>query len=228
MIIFLDESGDSCGFKPGSSKSFNICLVVCQDAKPLKRVLQKLERNLIRDGWPKGKEIKASSLWRCRFDSEVPGSFKFKGDPLPAFTKIYSKLCTCPIEVDYISVKKEKLSDGLKQAPFGILYNYLAGQVLQPRLKGAINLHLNVDAQNKEIHSGKKFDGYIQTRAFELSPSLRHIGIEHLDSSKVYGLRAVDFFSWAVFRCFEFNDDRFIKMIRSVVNSNNAQEWFHK
>ncbi len=131
MIIYLDERGQSTGFsKPGSSKTFNIALVVCNESDSIRRIIKAFEKKLIRKGWPKGIEIKASRIFDARWNPAIPSSFKFKYDVITPLTEIFTKMCTCPLEIDYISVNKSRLSQSLRRAPFGIIYNYLAGEVL--------------------------------------------------------------------------------------------------
>lgn len=191
------------------------------------KVIRTFEKKLLKNGWPKQVEIKAAHIFRTRFMKNIPSTYKYKNNPTPLLREVLTKLSNCDIEVDYISVKKEKLSDSLKAAPFGIVYNYLAGQLLSARFKSSAKVHLIVDAQNKEVHSGKHFDGYIETKAFESSPNIRLLQIEHLDSHRDRRLRAVDYFAWAVFRKYEHNDERFYNVIRGKLNINNCKAWFY-
>lgn len=229
MIIYLDESGQTTGFgKQGSSRTFNIAMIVCNESDGIRRVIKAFEKSLIRHGWPKDIEIKASSLFDARRNPRIPTSFKYKHDAVTPLTSILTKLSSCQIEVDYISVKKERLTENLKTAPFGIIYNYLAGEVLKYRLANSIQVRLIVDAQNTEVHVGKHFNGYIETVAFQVNETLRRFNIQHLESHKVAGLRAVDYFSWSVFRKFEFGDSRFYDLFENSLNRGNCQEWFYQ
>ena len=107
MIIYLDESGQSTGFtKRGSSKTFNIALVVTNDPDPIKRTLRSFEKKLIRKGWPKKYEVKASRIYSAKRDNKICRSYPFKEDFYPPLEEIFHKLCNCSIEVDFISIKK--------------------------------------------------------------------------------------------------------------------------
>ena len=200
---------------------------MCNDPVDLKRTLRSFEKKLIRKGWPPREEIKASKLYGSPRNKDIPKSFKYKTDPITPLGEIYSKLSLTPIEVDYISVKKANLTDTLKSAPYGIIYNYLAWKVLGFRLRVSIDVHLIVDARNKEIHNGKHFDGYVETKAFEAYPVPRRLTIQHLNSDESFGLRAVDYFSWGIFRKYEFGDDRFYRMFSKKLNRVNCQAWFY-
>ena len=48
--------------------------------------------------------------------------------------------------------------------------------------------------------------------------------LEGLDSKDVYGLKAVDFFSWSVFRKFEYSDNRFFNLILEKLK--RRREWY--
>jgi len=233
MFIFLDESGGSTGFnrdgtiKGGSSITFNIALICCSDSKCVVRTVKSFEKRLIGKGWPKDIEIKAANLYAAKYSDDIPDDYEYKEHPELPILEILDRICRCEIDIDYFSVKKRHLHDGLKAAPFGIIYNYVAFQVLEHRLKNAIHLELIVDAQNKEIHSGKTFNGYIRTKAFEVTDTLRTINISHLDSAKDRRLRAVDFVSWSVFRRYEHGDNRFYEQLKSRMNKSNCRNWFY-
>lgn len=139
-----------------------------------------------------------------------------------------NKLCSCDLEVDYITIRKDRLTDALKAAPYGIIYNYLAGNVLEHRIKTIRDINLVVDAQNKELHSGRHFDGYIETEAYKVSSKLRSLTIQHLDSATTRCLRAVDYFSWAIFRKYERDDSRFYNILQPKLNMENCKAWFYK
>lgn len=225
----MDESGQTTGFgKPGSSTTFNIALLVCKDTTSVNRVLKRFEKNLTRAGWPAGYEIKASRLFGAHLDSNIPSSYVFKRRPTEPLIDIYQKLSTCDIEVDYITVYKPHLNESLKSAPFGIIYNYLAGQVLDYRVKNASSILLTVDAQNKEVHSGRHFDGYVETRSFASGANLRRLDILHLDSARTRCLRAVDYFSWGIYRKYEAQDERFFELMKQNLNLENCLAWFYR
>jgi hypothetical protein len=228
LHIFLDESGQATGFgKPGSSKTFNIALVVCSDTTSLKKTLKRFEKDLIHDGWPNRREIKAASLFNARRDLEIPASYRYKKNPSEPLVKIFRKLQDCDFEADYISVRKDGLTEALKSAPYGIIYNYLAGQVLEYRFKNAVEIGLVVDATNKEAHSGRHFDGYVQTKAFEVGQGLRRFHVQHCDSTTTLGLRVVDYISWSVYRKCESKDRGFYDLISRKFNKVNCREWFY-
>lgn len=225
MLIYLDESGTSTRTaQAGSSKTFSIALLVVQDPEPVNSVIRAFEKWIIGKGWPIGYEVKASRIYAASKLSALPDAYEFKHDPLVPLSKIYDKIATLPVEIDFITVNKACLTPALQSAAYGIVYNYFAGQVLASRLQSTNVCQLIVDARSKEVHHGKHFDGYIQTRALELNSSISTFGVEHLDSCNVRGLRAVDYASWAVFRNYERGDGRWLKRITAVVK--NRQEWF--
>ena len=116
----------------------------------------------------------------------------------------------------------------MKRAEYGIIYNFLAYRVLKYRLSTTHIVNLIVDAQNTEIHSGRHFNGYVKTTALAENQGLNRFTIDHLDSDKVYGLRAADYFSWAIHRKYEFKDSRFYDMITDKLCNQNCHRWFYK
>lgn len=86
---------------------------------------------------------------------------------------------------------------------------------------------LTVDKRNKEMHNQKHFDGYIETRvrgdAFEKGIDLE-LEIKHDDSQTNYGLQAVDFFSWSIYRTIARKDERFFKIFEDLVKI--GEKWY--
>lgn len=224
--IFLDESGEAAGYKQGSPKTFNIAILCIEDTKPLKHVMKKFQAKLYKAGWPRLIELKASRLFKARFDQSIPQTFKFKTDTRPLLKEILRKLVSLKVEIDYLTVNKAKINDQLRTAPYGILYNYYSGQLLLPRFQKHKDICLFVDARNKEQQPKLKFDGYIQTKAYSEIKSTFNLSIIHVDPSEInYGLRAVDYISWAIFRKFESDDSQFYELIRSKIVGK--QEWHY-
>lgn len=214
MIIYLDESGGTTGFgRAGSSKTFNIAILVCDSSDDIRKLIRSTEKRLIQKGWPKREEVKGNVLYHEKGALTV--------------LHVLDKLVTCEFEIDYLSVNKSNISANLKLAPFGILYNYLAGQVLRSRFASASQVELIVDARNKESHNLRHFDGYIETTAYESSTVLQSIRIEHANSSDREGLRAVDIVSWSIFRKYEHGDSRFYNKLKSKMSKGNCRSWFY-
>ena len=114
-----------------------------------------------------------------------------------------------------------------KNAPYGVIYNFFAGKILVPIILNYKDCFLTVDKRNKEMHNQKHFDGYIETKArgdaFEKETEL-HLEIEHGESQVNYGLQAVDFFSWSVFRKATNKDLKFFRIFEELVQIN--EEWY--
>lgn len=227
MFIFLDESGVSRGFDEDcSSKTFNIAIIIVEDPTSINRIFKKFNKELISCYWPREIEIKAYELFRAKHNRKVPEIFKYKHNSYAAIQELLEKLSTCDILVDFITVNKSGIYEHLKAAPYGILYNYYASRVLIPRIDDFKDIEIRADAKNKETHTLLKFDGYIETEAYLNIKHQFRLTIEHLDSRKVYGIRAADFISWSIFRKYEFGDDRFYRKIEKKIGKK--QEWHYK
>jgi len=225
--IFLDESGVSRGFDESkSSRTFNISLLTTENPKQVERIIRAFNNKVIRAGWPIEIEVKGAELFRAKHNRLIPESFKYKYNSRELIQEILQKLAASTLTIDYITVKKSKIYPHLQAAPYGILYNYFASKILIPKLDRFNNVFLQADARNKEQHTMLKFEGYIETEAYLHIKHPFKLKIEHCDSQKVFGVRAADFVSWAIFRKYESNDNRFYDSIISKVC--DFKEWFYK
>lgn len=219
--LFLDESGDcKCGAK-GGSKHFclTIISIPTEDAKAIKARFKASTKKLIKAGWDKSKEVKAYSLYKAS---------KFGAK---AVLEVIDYLAAIdPLEVSYLVVNKDQItSKSLRNAEYGIRYNYFTGVLLSEMVfdDSLHSIHLIYDLRNKETHEKRRFKEYLSTKLLEGSVS-RGIEVdfdaEGLESHQHYGLMAVDFFSWALFRKFEYGDTRFTSLFNRKIL--RAREWY--
>lgn len=219
--LFLDESGDcSCG---ASSKSRHFCLTILsiaeQDTKAIKARFRTRVKKLVRAGWDKSKEVKAHSLHR-----DPQFGAKAALGMLEYLAGIDS------LRISYLVVNKNKItSQSLRDAEYGIRYNYFSGALLSELVfeDGLSSIYLTYDLRNKETHQGRKFKEYLKTKLLEESVK-RDAAVEFdavgCESNQCYGLLAVDFFSWALFRRFEYDDSRFARKFEGKVL--RRREWY--
>jgi len=82
-------------------------------------------------------------------------------------------------------------------------------------------------AKNKETHENKHFREYLETKvagtALERGIDV-NLTIQGLNSKESYGLLAVDYFSWSIFRKFEYNDNRFFELFKHKLK--RRREWY--
>ena len=216
MNIFQDESG-CLGFRPSSSKYFIITLLCPQNSKQVSNIIRKFKGSLIKEGWPNTIEIKATHLHRAFKDTRIPDTYKYKMSPDVPITNILTRLATHPIEVDVIIVNKERINEDLRTLPYGVLYNFYSKIILTDRVKQYNDATLYIDRTSKQIHKMKRFDEYIYTEVLLAKGHGMNFAIIHGDSNIVRGISAVDFFSWAVSRKYEFSDDTFWQLFRNKV-----------
>jgi Protein of unknown function (DUF3800) len=69
QYLFIDESGE-LGQKEGSSKFFLVAALCTENVKELEKRLWKEKAKLYNAGWPKGVEIKGTTLWGA---DHIPG-----------------------------------------------------------------------------------------------------------------------------------------------------------
>ena len=120
-----------------------------------------------------------------------------------------------PLQISYLVVNKDRItSQSLREAEYGIRYNYFTGVLLSEMVfeDSLSSIFLTYDLRNKETHEKRRFKEYLATKLLEGSIE-REVEIEFdaegLESHQSYGLMAVDFFSWALYRKFEYGDRRF-------------------
>lgn len=221
--LYLDESGE-CSFSQSSSCKHFLITILSVDAsenKTIRNYLKQRFAGLIRNGWNKTKEIKAYEL----FKNKKYGAKSIK-EVIQSLIRIKS------LEISYLIVNKDKITnESFKNAEYGIAYNYFTGIILSELVfeDSFHNVNLIYDIRNKETHNKKHFKEHLETKilgkALEKEVSIE-IQIVGLASDKCYGLSAVDFFSWAIFRKFEYSDDRFYNLL--VGKFKRKREWYIK
>lgn len=214
--LYMDESGE-LGQKPGSSKFFLICLLSTKSPKALKKRIAKAKAELYNLGWPKDLEIKGTSLWGAEHQRGVPA--EISTNKIRFIRNILSSIAKSDVKLHYIIVNKNRMTQSLKQADYGIAFNYYSGMLLTRAYSGNYcgPVALIVDQRNKETHKKKHFDGYVETKFIADLDHCHPLKIEHRESHDEFGLQAVDFMSWALFRYFEHDDGQFLDLMQPVM-----------
>ena len=219
--LFLDESGE-CSFSDHSNYKHFLLAIISLDidkAKIIKVKLMREFRNLIRKGWNKNVEIKASSLYKNR-----------KFGKKSVFQILETLLKVESIQFHYLVVNKNRIENqSFRSAHYGIAYNYFSGVLLSELVfqDGFHEIDLTYDLRNKETHQKRHFKEQLETKIYGMSFEQGipvEMKIEGLMSDKSYGLRAVDFISWSIFRRFESNDNRFFDKISGKIG--RARQWY--
>lgn len=230
----MDESGD-LGLGVGSAYLV-LAFVSPESGKSLNKLIKNFNAHLIRNGWNKDLEIKAASLWHAPKHVALTDEFKYKKDPTQPFETLLSAISELDGYVEYVCVKLDTLSPGLRSAPEGILYNHFAWQLLKGPLCYFPAVELFADRRNRETHRLLKFDGYLEVktgieRAEKGKPPINlQIHHYHWKSAEefkaeqraevefgVRGIEAADFICWAVKRKFENGDNRWYSLIERRV-----------
>ena len=232
-LIYCDESGEASFTDKSRVKYFGICAISIDATKKKKiqNTLKKKEAKLYKLGWPKEVEIKATVLHNLRHQDNIPDEVKnaINGDDVIKNT-LLSLSRACYPRVDYIVVNKDYItSESFRNSPYGVAYNFFAGKILVPLILDLENCLLTVDQRNKEMHHHKHFDGYIETKlseeSFESRANFNLEDIKHDESRSNWGLRAADYFSWAVYRKIANNDSRFFNVFKDILDVH-SNEWY--
>ncbi|HVE12583.1 MAG TPA: DUF3800 domain-containing protein [Elusimicrobiota bacterium] len=219
-MMYLDESGE-LGFNPSGSRHFVGALVCTSDANRLKNAVKRWSARLISNGWPKAQEIKATELYHSRPNRSIPANAPWKQNPNAVICELLQLIGSHSEEIRAVSVVKAKIvRPNLKKAPYGILYNYFTSWVIIPAALHHDDIHLIVDQRNKESHTLEHFDGYIETRIWSRPNPPTEFKIDHMFSHQSYGLRAVDFVAWAIFRYREHGDATFYSVLQPYLKQD--------
>ena len=176
--------------------------------------MRKFKGALIHAGWPRDIEIKAHNLYMANADARIPNTYKYKNSPIEPIKGILNRICGCDIEIDGIVILKEKIKDGLRTLPYGILFNYFSARVLVDRITKYEDVHIYVDETSKQTHDQQTFDVYIKNGALITKGYNFPLEIVHGKSHIVQGISAADFIVWSMFRKYEHNDSMFYDIIK--------------
>ena len=217
--LYLDESGE-ISFSPQSYCTHFVITVLSVDpshVNTIKKRLKREHRKFIRRGWPKHHEFKAFTLHK-----------RFGGG---AIERMLTTLASVPsLNVNYVVINKPRINNqSFRAAPYGTAYNYFAGVLLSEMVfkDGLQNVHLIYDLRNKETHEKEHFRQYLETKILGMALEQQldaSITMEGGHSHKHYGLMAVDYFSWSIFRRFERGDSRFFDIFKGILK--RKREWY--
>jgi hypothetical protein len=232
--VFMDESGD-LGVGVGSAYLI-VAFLSPESGKALNKKIKNFNAHLIRNGWNRNSEIKAASLWYAPKNADISVQFKYKTDPSTPIELVLTEIASLDGYIEYVCVKLDTLSAGLRTAPDAILYNYFSWQLLKGPLCHFPAVELFTDRRNRETHKLLKFDGYLEgktgiDRAEKGKPPIdlhiHHFHWKSADEFKadqraqvefgVRGIEAADFVCWAIKRKFENADDRWYSLIERRV-----------
>lgn len=218
--LFLDESGE-CSFSQDSCYTHFLITIISLDASMTNELRKRLRRkfaDFVRNGWSKTREPKAYEIFKHR---------RFGAEAISSVLSTLMEVST--LEVSYIVVNKDKITHrSFRNAAYGTGYNYFTGLLLSELVldDGFRNAHLIYDKKNKETHANRPFKEYLETKvvgaALERNIDIELV-IEGEESQRSYGLLAVDYFSWAIYRKFEYGDSRFYDLLQDRLK--RRREW---
>lgn len=191
--------------------------------------MRRKKRYLYGLGWPRQVEVKATTLHGLKHRHEIPQSVRDAIDGDAYIIEILEAVVnSCNPRIDYFAVNKNRIKKAaFRAAEYGIAYNYFTWELLRPMVSQLQKCKLVCDPRNKERHSQKHFEGYIETEALKLSMSTRktiEFSIEQPDSHMSLGLQAVDIFSWSVYRHVRRKGSQFFNVFKDLVEI--GKKWY--
>jgi hypothetical protein len=191
MFIFLDESGD-LGFdldKRGTSKTFTITLLVCDDRSVMRKIQTAVKRTLKNKVNTKHKHLKVHELKGALTSADIKSYFlkKMPSSGWKLFAITVNKCRVYP----HLRTKSGKKK----------LYNFLTRELLkaiQPQIH-ITTVNLVVD-RCKDSEDRKDFNAYIKANLETAFPLETTIYITHENSQENANLQAVDMFCCGIQR----------------------------
>ncbi len=205
--IFLDESGE-LGFKSTSSKYFIITLLSCDEGEiyDLRRIMKKVRSKIIKKKLKRYPELKGNN-----------STDNIRKDVLKRFVRTHS-------EIYVIILKKSKVYEYLKTKK-NKLYNYISNLILNECSLEGNHISLVVDKSKTNRSLREDFDGYVRKSLNQKNQDCKLI-IKHENSQKEGCLQVLDFVSWSIFRNYEYNDSRFMDIVKDKITIK--KEMFEK
>ena len=196
MCIYLDESGE-LEFSDKSSKFFVIALLKPKERNDIYRVMKKVRKRKLK------KSIKELGVIKAHNSDDF------------IRTKVLEGIAGTDCEIYCIVFNKKAVFEYLRKEPKK-LYNYVAGVVLAESHNhtGKIRIIAHKRETNRMLRDD--FNQYLQARLREQNTPVE---ITHMNAENEFGLQAVDFVSWAIYRKYESSDGRFYDIIKGKIRA---------
>ncbi|MCK6438833.1 MAG: DUF3800 domain-containing protein [Planctomycetes bacterium] len=226
-FLYLDESKDR--HEPGT---FVIGVLSTPKPGELGREWSHAEEELYAEGWPRGTEIKASSLYNSQDNKDIPNCIQKHKHALLQHMLYY--IWQLELKIDYAYFRQSERPDHLRRkVRYGnkskyvisenCIYNFAAGKVVLAAMSGVhlSSVNLTVDQRTVDPSVRRFFDGHIETVAAIEAKYPDKLKIAHQPSNAFPQLRAADFACFALRRSLGHNDQRFILPIRHLISSGH-------
>jgi hypothetical protein len=205
MYIYLDEAGD-LGFHGGGTDFFTIAFICLDDPLPLKRCIKKTK---VKWKIPRNVELKGSTT------QDVIKTDLLKG------------LARLDIEIHAITARKGNVLPRLHDDS-NILYNYLLGIVMVPRIlaePSGATVNVQLDRRITSVTSGFKIGEYLKYKIwYENKRTDIDLNINHLDSHHAYAIQGIDVICNSIFKKYQWGDTMLFNIIRGKIKVD--EKWF--
>jgi len=201
--IFLDESGD-LGFdftRKRTSKYFIITFLFCESKKPIEKLIKNIHKGLRKKYKMKSGVLHASHE-----------------EPVTC-TRFCKDITTKDCKIMVIYLNKERVYTNLRDEK-AVLYNYvtniLLDRVINKRLVDK-SKKIEVIASRRETNKflNENFKNYLSNQA-KINHKL-NIEIKIKTPAEEKSLQAVDIASWSIFRKYEYREEDYYNMLKSVI-----------
>jgi len=220
MYIFIDESGDLEPFKGTQYFIIGAVFYYGKDMSEANAIINKHNRYLWANGWPKDKEIKATNLYNYNNPQYGIDLRNLKINPRLYLQEILKDINKLNIKAGFLINEPSKQGPVLKCLHKEKIYNFLSKNLYIDCFEFLRDtMYIYVDQRNITLVKKQKsvdlslhrlnldYIGYIRNElSFQFSYQRRidpSIEIYFEDSKRIKGLQLIDYLNWAVKKKYE-------------------------
>ena len=193
--MYIDESGD-LGLNEGSSRNIVISALLIVNPADLGRIIKNMRRNKFRKDLRVFSELKANKLKKEVIVYALEQLNKIKG-----------------AQVFHVVLEKKKIYSEFLKNDKHKCYNFIAGKLAKNILLQGIDIDIRIDKSKGKQMLQEDFNVYFEKCLREKS-NVYKVKIEHSYSQSWPGLQFADLLAWAAFQKVEYNNSKFIDILK--------------
>lgn len=201
MYCYIDESGDLGFNKLKATKHFIIVVLIVKNQKEVRNCIKRIRQKRLKKKFKKISELKFN-----------------KSDEIIR-KHVLDCLSRRDIEIYAIVLRKEQVYDKLhdhKNEVYNYITKILLEKIIMPPEDRKILIFVDkfLSKSNRE-----NYNLYIENKLLDLIKTPIEISIEHVDSHQELCIQAADFIAEAIFHKYEFNSDKYFRVIESKIKN---------
>lgn len=186
--IFIDESGD---LGETGSGYFVLTALVTKNEDSFKRIIKNMRKNKFKKDLSGAMELRAN-----KSSKEIIEYFLTKANTV------------METELLHVVINKKKTYSKYLKNDKHKYYNFIAGKLAQNLCNYKDIIEIRIDkSKGKQLHR-MDFNEYFCKKLSQKIP------IHHSYSHNYYCLQAADFYAWACFQKFEYNNPKYLELVK--------------